>query len=65
MLFFFKAEVIEIHRKLIEEFGGIHGLRDERALESALASAENRVYYEKADTATLKVRLFKIQFSKI
>ena len=42
MLFLYKTEVIEIHKKLIEEFGGIHGLRDEGALESALASAENR-----------------------
>jgi len=51
MLFLYKTEVIEIHKKLIEEFGGIHGMRDERALESALASAENRVYYENADIA--------------
>ena len=52
MLFLYKTEVIEIHKKLIKEFGGIHGLRDEGALESALASAENRAYYENADIAT-------------
>jgi len=46
MFFLYKTEVIEIHKKLIEEFGGIHGLRDEGALESALAVAENRAYYE-------------------
>ncbi|MGE0084509.1 MAG: type II toxin-antitoxin system death-on-curing family toxin [Desulfococcaceae bacterium] len=51
MLFLYKIEVIEIHKKLIEEFGGIHGLRDEGALESALAAAENRAYYENADIA--------------
>jgi len=51
MLFIYKSEVIDIHKKLIEEFGGIHGLRDEGALESALASAENRAYYENADIA--------------
>ncbi len=51
MLFLYKTEVIEIHKKLIEEFGGIHGLRDEGALESALAAAENRAYYENADIA--------------
>ena len=51
MLFLYKTEVIEIHKKLIEEFGGIHGMRDEGALESALASAENRAYYENADIA--------------
>lgn len=52
MLFLYKTEVIDIHEKLIEEFGGIHGLRDEGALESALASAENRAYYENADIVT-------------
>lgn len=51
MLFLYKTEVIGIHEKLIEEFGGIHGLRDEGALESALASVENRAYYENADIA--------------
>lgn len=51
MLFLYRTEVVEIHKKLIEEFGGIHGMRDEGALESALASAENRAYYENADIA--------------
>ena len=51
MLFLYKTEVIEIHKKLIKEFGGIHGLRDEGALESAMASAKNRAYYENADIA--------------
>jgi death on curing protein len=51
MLFLYKDEVIDIQKKLIEEFGGIHGLRDEGALESALASVENRAYYENADIA--------------
>jgi len=49
MLFLRKDELIEIHKKLIEEFGGTHGLRDEGALESALTAIENRAYYEKAD----------------
>ncbi|CAN2042303.1 death on curing protein [Candidatus Magnetomoraceae bacterium gMMP-15] len=49
MLFLYKSEVIDIHKKLIEEFGGIHGLRDGGAFESALASAENRAHYENAD----------------
>lgn len=52
MLFLYKSEVIDIHKKLIEDFGGIHGLRDEGALESALTSAENRAYYENADITT-------------
>jgi death-on-curing protein len=44
--------VLDIHARLIEEFGGSHGLRDEGALESALVAAENREYYENADLAT-------------
>jgi death on curing protein len=44
-----KHEVLDIHAQLIEAFGGVHGLRDEAALESALAAAENREYYESAD----------------
>ena len=47
-----KREALEIHARLIEEFGGGHGLRDEGALESALAAAVNREYYERADLAT-------------
>ncbi len=49
MFFLYKTEVIDIHERLIEEFGGINGLRDEGALESALSSVENRAYYENAD----------------
>ena len=49
MLFLYKTEVIDIHERLIEEFGGINGLRDEGALESALSSVENRAYYENAE----------------
>jgi death-on-curing protein len=44
--------VLGIHAGLIEVFGGIEGLRDEGALESALAAAENREHYENADLAT-------------
>jgi death-on-curing protein len=51
-LFLRESEALEIHARLIEEFGGGHGLRDEGALESALAAAENRAYYEDADLAT-------------
>jgi death-on-curing protein len=42
-------EVLEAHADLINDFGGTHGLRDPGALESALAAAENRAYYEDAD----------------
>lgn len=51
-LFLRKQEVIDIHARSIDEFGGLHGLRDEGALESALVAAENREYYEHADLAT-------------
>ncbi|HEX8888504.1 MAG TPA: type II toxin-antitoxin system death-on-curing family toxin [Pyrinomonadaceae bacterium] len=47
-----KQEVLDIHAQLIEAFGGSHGLRDEGALESSLAAAENREYYENADLGT-------------
>lgn len=51
MLFPHKDEVLEIHRKLIEQFGGSHGIRDEGLLDSALLSAPNRQHYEGADLA--------------
>src|SRR5215210_5083288 len=46
MIFPDKSAVLEIQSLLIERYGGIHGLRDEGALESALMAAENRAYYE-------------------
>lgn len=49
MLFLSIQEVRAIQRRLIEEFGGIHGIRDDGALESALFAAEQRAYYEQAD----------------
>ena len=51
MIFLRKKEVIDIQSRLIEEFGGPQGLRDEGTLESALAAAENRALYENADLA--------------
>jgi death on curing protein len=48
MIFLDKSAVLEIQTQLIERYGGIHGLRDEGALESALMAAENRAYYENA-----------------
>jgi death on curing protein len=41
-------EVLEAQADLIDEFGGTHGVRDQGALESALAAAENRAFYEQA-----------------
>ena len=47
--FLTKDEILELHIKIIEVFGGSHGIRDEGALESAIFAAENRFHYEKAD----------------
>ena len=44
--------MLDIHARLIETFGGVQGLRDEGALESALVAAENREYYGNAGLAT-------------
>ena len=52
MFYLTKAEVLYIQRRIIDEIGGSHGLRDEGLLESALAAAENRSDYENADLAT-------------
>jgi death on curing protein len=38
------AEVIEIHRLLIEEFGGLQGIRDQGLLESAIFRPQNGYY---------------------
>lgn len=38
------AQTIEIHRRLIDRFGGSHGLRDRGALESALARPQTGYY---------------------
>ncbi len=47
-----KLDVLTIHARLIEETGGSGGLSDQGSLESALAAAENRYNYEKADLIT-------------
>jgi death-on-curing protein len=38
------GEVIEMHRQLIDEFGGIHGLRDQGLLEAAIFRPQNGYY---------------------
>ena len=47
-----KLDVLAVHASLISETGGSAGLRDEGLLESALAAAENRHYYEAANLVT-------------
>jgi death-on-curing protein len=44
--------VLALHARAIEEFGGLHGVRDAGALEAVLTAAENRAYYEQASLAT-------------
>ena len=44
--------MLAIHAQAIEEFGGLHGVRDAGALEAALTAAENRAYYVQASLPT-------------
>lgn len=44
--------MLALHARAIEEFGGLHGVRDVGALEAALTAAENRAYYEQASLPT-------------
>ncbi len=44
--------MLAIHARIIEEFGGLHDVRDAGALEAALTAAENRAYYEQASLPT-------------
>ncbi len=45
------AEAIEIHRQLIDEFGGSHGLRDRGALEAAIVRPQIGHYNSLAEEA--------------
>ncbi len=49
MKFLNLQEILFLHEETINKHGGSHGLRDKNALESALASAENRYHYEDAN----------------
>ena len=47
---FLTREIIDaIHEEQISTFGGAHGLRDENALESAIAAALNVYHYGGGD----------------
>lgn len=47
---FLTREAIDaIHEDQIERFGGLHGVRDENTLESALAAAQNVYHYGGGD----------------
>jgi death-on-curing protein len=45
------AEAMEMHRLLIEEFGGIHGIRDKNLLESAIYRPQTGYYETLVDEA--------------
>ena len=38
MIYLYKQQILKLHNRIINEFGGIHGIRDERMLDSALAN---------------------------
>lgn len=44
-------EVIRIHQLLIEEFGGLNGLRDKNSLESALMRPQSGYYQDMIEEA--------------
>jgi death-on-curing protein len=46
------AETIEAHRLLIDEFGGLHGIRDVGLLESAVARPQNGYYNNPIEEAS-------------
>jgi death on curing protein len=48
-VFLAREQIDEIHRDQINEFGGLHGVRDEGALESALAQPINVYLYGEGD----------------
>ncbi|MBU0559962.1 MAG: type II toxin-antitoxin system death-on-curing family toxin [Bacteroidetes bacterium] len=46
-----KDEIVVIHKNLIDEFGGLHGIRDNNSLESAVMRPQSGYYkdiYEEA-----------------
>jgi death-on-curing protein len=47
---FLTREIVDaIHDDQIDTFGGLHGVRDENALESAIAAAQNAYHYGGGD----------------
>jgi len=44
LLYVTVAEAIEMHRQLIQEFGGIHGIRDPGLLEAAIFRPQSGYY---------------------
>ena len=46
MIFIELTEVLELHERVIQRYGGIRGIRDKGGLQSALVVPQNRVWYE-------------------
>ncbi len=51
MIFLRDEDVLLIHQRQIDQFGGTPGIRDAGLLSSAVAAAENRFHYEGASVA--------------
>jgi len=49
IIFLQTFDVIEVNKRVIEEFGGIHGIRDRGLLESALSNPRNLYFYKDAN----------------
>jgi death-on-curing protein len=49
MQFLEKDEVLAIHERLLNQFGGLPGIRDQGLLDSALVAPINRLHCEGAD----------------
>jgi len=53
---FLTREIVDaIHEEQINSFGGLHGVRDENALESAIMAAQNIYYYGSGDVYEIAV----------
>jgi len=47
-----RGEVIVIHKNLIDEFGGLHGIRDNNSLESAVMRSQSGYYEDICEEAS-------------
>jgi death on curing protein len=48
-----RSDVLALHEEQLHEHGGLTGVRDDNALEGALARPPNSFHYENADLPTL------------
>jgi len=46
-----KEQIIAIHKRLIDEFGGLYGIRDESLLESAVGRYQSGYYKDEIEEA--------------